>query len=77
MIIDWHAHVYTPEEAEADRQTFDGKSGPSWGGKCPMVIENFMEAHYANNIDTSVLTNAAHYLRGKRESEELAKPPRQ
>ncbi len=72
MIIDWHAHVYTPEEAAADAQTFDGKSGPSWGDRCPMVIENFLEAHYKNSIDISVVTNAAHYLRGKHASEELA-----
>jgi aminocarboxymuconate-semialdehyde decarboxylase len=72
VIIDWHAHVYTPEEAAADAQTFDGKSGPSWGDRCPMVIENFLEAHYSNNIDISVVTNAAHYLRGKHASEELA-----
>ena len=72
MIIDWHAHVYTPEEAAADAQTFDGKSGPSWGDRCPMVIENFLEAHYQNKIDVSVVTNAAHYLRGKHPSEELA-----
>jgi len=72
VIIDWHAHVYTPEEAAADAQTFDGKSGPSWGDRCPMVIENFLEAHYQNKIDVSVVTNAAHYLRGKHPSEELA-----
>ncbi|HEY4773242.1 MAG TPA: amidohydrolase family protein [Xanthobacteraceae bacterium] len=72
VIIDWHAHVYTPEEAAADARSFDGNSGPAWGGRCPMVIENFLEAHYQNNIDISVVTNAAHYLRGKREEEELA-----
>jgi hypothetical protein len=44
MIIDWHAHIYTPEEAADDRRTFDGKSGPSWGERgCPMVLENFLE----------------------------------
>jgi hypothetical protein len=29
MIIDWHAHIYTPEDAADDRRTFDGKSGNS------------------------------------------------
>jgi aminocarboxymuconate-semialdehyde decarboxylase len=72
MIIDWHAHIYTPEEAADDRRTFDGKSGPSWGGRgCPMVLENFLDAHHQAGIDLSVVTNAAHYLRGKAESEEL------
>ena len=72
MIIDWHAHIYTPEEAADDRRTYDGKSGPSWGERgCPMVLENFLEAHHQAGIDLSVVTNAAHYLRGKAEIEEL------
>ena len=73
MIIDWHAHIYTPEEAAGDLGTLDGKNGPKWGERgCPMVLENFLEAHYANGIDISVVTNAAHYLRGKADREELA-----
>src|SRR5580692_450218 len=36
-----------------------------------MVLENFLDAHYKNGIDISVVTNAAHYLRGKAEHEEL------
>lgn len=72
MIVDWHAHIYTPEEAADDLRTFDGKSGPSWGERgCPMVLENFLAAHHAANIDVSVVTNAAHYLRGKAANEEL------
>ena len=72
MIIDWHSHIYTPEEAAADLGTLDGKSGPKWGERgCPMVIENFLDAHYSNGIDISVVTNAAHYLRGKAAHEEL------
>src|SRR5262245_120035 len=53
MIIDWHAHVYPPEET----------SLPEWEGRCPMVLEKFMEAHYRAGIDISILTNAAHYMR--------------
>ena len=72
MIIDRHAHIYTPEEAADDRRTYDGKSGASWGERgCPMVLENFLEAHHQAGIDLSVVTNAAHYLRGKAEIEEL------
>jgi hypothetical protein len=29
VIIDWHAHIYTLEEAADDRRTYDGTSGPS------------------------------------------------
>jgi aminocarboxymuconate-semialdehyde decarboxylase len=36
-----------------------------------MVLENFLAAHHANGIDISVVSNAAHYLRGKAASEEL------
>jgi hypothetical protein len=73
MIIDWHAHIYTPEEAANDKGTWDGKDRPSWGVRgCAMVIEKFLRAHYEMGIDVSVVTNAAHYLRGKSANEELA-----
>ncbi len=73
MIIDWHAHIYTPEEAANDKGTWDGKEGPSWGVHgCPMVLENLLKAHHAAGVDISVVTNAAHYLRGKRADEELS-----
>ena len=72
MILDWHSHIYTPEEAADDLRTWDGNTGPSWGERgCPMVLENFVRAHKENNIDISVVTNAAHYLKGKRADEEL------
>jgi hypothetical protein len=72
MIIDWHAHIYTPEEAADDQPAFDGRNGPSWGEHgCPIVLENFLDAHYRNGIDISVVSNAAHYLRGKARHEEL------
>ena len=72
MIIDWHSHIYTPEEAADNLGALDGKSGPKWGERgCPMVLENFLDAHHKNGIDISVVTNAAHYLRGKPDREEL------
>jgi aminocarboxymuconate-semialdehyde decarboxylase len=72
VIIDWHAHVYPPEEAAAEALTFDGKTGPAWAGRCPMVLENFLDAHFKAGIDISVVSNAAHYMRGKAEKDELA-----
>jgi len=72
MIIDWHSHIYTPEEAANDKGAWDGNDGARWGERgCPMVLENFLRAHEENNIDISVVTNAAHYLKGKRDDEEL------
>lgn len=45
MILDWHSHIYTPEEAADDLRTWDGNTGPSWGERgCPMVLENFVRA---------------------------------
>ena len=74
MILDWHSHIYTPEEAADDLRTWDGHTGPSWGERgCPMVLENFLRAHEENHIDISVVSNAAHYLKGKRDGKaELA-----
>ena len=37
MIIDWHAHVYSPEMADERR----------WGGESPLTIENLLAAHEA------------------------------
>ncbi len=72
MIVDWHAHIYTPEEAANDKGAWDGKGGAKWGERgCPMVLENFLKAHHEAKIDISVVTNAAHYLQGKRADEEL------
>jgi len=72
VIIEWHTHVYPPEEAAAERGTLDGKSGPSWGDRCPMTVENVLDAHHKANIDISVISNAAHYMRGKAANEEFA-----
>jgi aminocarboxymuconate-semialdehyde decarboxylase len=71
VIIEWHTHVYPPEEA-GDSPTWDGKSGPTWAGRCPMTVENVLDAHYKAGIDVSVVSNAAHYMRGKAEKDELA-----
>jgi len=35
VIIEWHTHVYPPEEAAAS---------PFWGGRCPMTVENVLAA---------------------------------
>jgi aminocarboxymuconate-semialdehyde decarboxylase len=72
VIIEWHTHVYPPEEAAGEHGTLDGKSGPSWGDRCPMTIENVLDAHHKANIDISVISNAAHYMRGKADNEEFA-----
>jgi aminocarboxymuconate-semialdehyde decarboxylase len=70
VIIEWHTHVYPPEET-GDEPTFDGKSGPGWGNRCPMTVENVLDAHHKTGVAISVVSNACHYMRGKAGSEEL------
>jgi predicted TIM-barrel fold metal-dependent hydrolase len=62
VIIEWHTHVYPPEEAAAS---------PLWGGRCPMTVENVLAAHHKAGLAVSVVSNAAHYLRGKDAKDEL------
>ena len=42
MIIDFHTHVMPPEMAAA----------PIWRGKCPMTIENVLEAAKEGGVDS-------------------------
>jgi aminocarboxymuconate-semialdehyde decarboxylase len=62
VIIEWHTHVYPPEEAAAS---------PLWRGRCPMTVENVLAAHHQAGVAVSVVSNAAHYLRGKDAKDEL------
>ena len=62
MIIEWHNHVYPPEEA----------AHPEWEGRCPMSIENVLQANEQAGVGAIVVTNAAHYMRYKSDADELA-----
>jgi aminocarboxymuconate-semialdehyde decarboxylase len=53
MIIDFHTHVMPPEMAAA----------PVWRGKCPMTIENVLDAAKEGGVDRTVISNPAHELR--------------
>jgi aminocarboxymuconate-semialdehyde decarboxylase len=63
VIIEWHNHVYPPEEAAVDSAT--------WQGRCPMTVENVLDACNKAGIDISLVSNAAHYMRNKPDKEEL------
>jgi aminocarboxymuconate-semialdehyde decarboxylase len=52
-LIDWHTHIHDPMD----------QAKPFWQGRCPMTIENVLAAHELANLDRSVISNAAHYLR--------------
>jgi aminocarboxymuconate-semialdehyde decarboxylase len=53
MIIDFHTHVMPPEMVAA----------PVWRGKCPMTIENVLDAAKEGGVDRTVISNPAHELR--------------
>jgi aminocarboxymuconate-semialdehyde decarboxylase len=52
--IDWHTHVYPPEEA----------AKPSWQGRCPMALENVLDVHRDAGVDRMVVSNPVHYIKG-------------
>lgn len=62
MIIEWHTHVYPPEEAA---------NSAFWRGQCPMTVDNVLAAQERAGIDISVVSNSAHYLRAKSPADEL------
>ncbi len=62
MIIDMHTHVHPPSWA----------AQPFWQGRCPMTIENALEAQAGAGIDLTVISNAIHELRGMTPDEQLS-----
>jgi predicted TIM-barrel fold metal-dependent hydrolase len=62
MIVDFHTHVMPPEMAAA----------PFWQGRCPMTIENVLEAAKAGGIDKTVISNPGHQLRHMTADQQLA-----
>src|SRR2546429_8881123 len=62
MLVNWHAHVFPPEEAAA----------PEWRGRCPMNIETLLEIHEAAGFDLAVMSSTLHYLQGRSEDAVLA-----
>ncbi len=66
MIIEWHSHIYTPEEAADDIRTWDGNSGPTWGEHgCTRVPKIFLDDNYKKGFAISVVNKEVHYRCGK------------
>jgi aminocarboxymuconate-semialdehyde decarboxylase len=61
MIIDIHTHVHTPEDA----------AKPYWQGRCPMTIENALDAQKKAGIDVTVVSNPLHDLRDMDRAQQL------
>ena len=59
MIIDWHTHVYPPDEA----------AKPSWQGRCPMALDNVLDTHRSAGVDKFIVSNPVHYVKGKPDAE--------
>ena len=53
MILDFHTHVQTPEQQAA----------PFWQGRCPMTIENVLEAQKEAGVDATLVSQPIHELR--------------
>src|SRR4051812_11454967 len=51
MIIDWHTHLYPPEETEK----------PHWKGRCQMTLDNVLRAQDEAGIDATVVSNPGNY----------------
>jgi predicted TIM-barrel fold metal-dependent hydrolase len=66
VIIDFHTHVAPPEIRER----------PFWKGKCPMTIENVLDAQKIAGIDRTVISYPYHELRemdGRQQLEAISK----
>ena len=63
MIIDWHTHAYPPEEQDK----------PFWQGRCPLNIDNVLEAQARTGMDMTVISNPYHELAYLEPDEQLTK----
>ena len=60
MLIDWHVHIHDIKD----------QVNPYWKGQCPMTPENVLAAHKLAGLDRTVISNAVHYLRFCKTTEE-------
>jgi len=67
MIIEWHTHVYPPEE----------QATPFWKGKCPLNIDNVLGTMQRTGIDVTVISNPYHELAYMDPADQLKKVRRQ
>ena len=67
MIIDWHTHVYPPEE----------QANEFWQGRCPLTVENVLEAQRSTDVDMTVISNPYHELAYMEPDEQVRKVRRQ
>ena len=61
MILDFHTHVQMPEQ----------QAHPMWHGRCPMTIENVLEAQKEGGVDCTLISQAMHQLRDMDRDQQL------
>ena len=61
MILNWHAHVYPPEEI----------AGSRWGGKSPLTLDNLLAIHDQAGVDKVVVSNTIHNVKGMSDADAL------
>ena len=62
MLIDWHTHIHDPKD----------QAKPFWRGRCPMTIENVLEAQREAGVDMTVVSQPIHELRHMDRDQQLA-----
>ena len=73
MIIDFHTHVFPPEEWGNFTGTGFHKNIGAKTGKPPGTIENVLEAAKIGGVDISVISNPLHNLRDMDREQQLAR----
>ena len=72
MIIDFHTHVFPPEEWGNFTGTGFHKNIGAKAGKPPGTIENVLKAAEIGGVDISVISNPLHNLRDMDRKQQLA-----
>lgn len=77
MIIDFHTHVFPPEDFETFTGTGFHRNVGAKKGRPPATIENVLEAAKIGSVDISVISNPIHNLRDMDRAQQLARCRRQ
>jgi aminocarboxymuconate-semialdehyde decarboxylase len=77
MIIDFHTHVFPPEDFETFTGTGFHKNIGAKKGRPPATIENVLEAAKIGGVDISVISNPIHNLRDMDRVQQLTRCQRQ
>jgi aminocarboxymuconate-semialdehyde decarboxylase len=77
MIIDFHTHVFPPEDFETFTGTGFHKNIGAKKGRPPATIENVLEAAKIGGVDISVISNPIHNLRDMDRAQQLTRCQRQ